>query len=120
MKTKAILVIDEPNECIDCPCYRQTKEEGELFEDCKAMMMPLNWREVTEKPSWCPLKPLPEKRKLHQYVGDRCYHCRFFNGEKSSVGIACTNPMKEWRTRTAKYKQPSMKACKMFERKQEE
>ena len=56
---KAILVIEEPNECIDCPCYRQTKEDGGLFEDCKAMMMPLNWREVTEKPSWCPLKPLP-------------------------------------------------------------
>lgn len=58
---KAILVIDEPNECIDCPCYRQTKEDGELFEDCKAMMMPLNWREVTEKPIWCPLKPMPTK-----------------------------------------------------------
>ena len=60
---KTILVIEEPNECIDCPCYRQTKEDGKLFEDCKAMMMPLNWREVTEKPSWCPLKPLPEEKK---------------------------------------------------------
>lgn len=59
---KVVLVIEEPNECIDCPCYRQTKEDGKLFEDCKAMMMPLNWREVTEKPSWCPLKPLPMKK----------------------------------------------------------
>lgn len=61
---KVVLVIEEPNECIDCPCYRQTKEDGELFEDCKAMMMPLNWREVTEKPSWCPLKPLPESKEI--------------------------------------------------------
>lgn len=60
---KTILVFEEPNECIDCPCYRQTKEDGKLFEDCKAMMMPLNWREVTEKPSWCPLKPLPNAIK---------------------------------------------------------
>ena len=62
---RVVLVIEEPNECIDCPCYRQTKEDGELYEDCKAMMMPLNWREVTEKPSWCPLKPLPKKRPVH-------------------------------------------------------
>lgn len=64
---KVVLVIEEPNECIDCPCYRQTKEDGKLYEDCKAMMMPLNWREVTEKPSWCPLRPLNKIVK----AGDR-------------------------------------------------
>lgn len=61
---KVVLVIEEPNECIDCPCYRQTKEDGELFEDCKAMMKPLNWREVTEKPSWCPLKPISDPKSM--------------------------------------------------------
>lgn len=120
---KAILVIDEmPNQCLECPCYRQVRGNTLLLEYCNANEKRLTWQEVVEVPEWCPLKPMPEKRKreLHQYVGDRCYHCRFFNGEKSSVWIACTNPMKEWRTRTSKYKQPSMKACKMFERKQGE
>lgn len=112
---KAILVIDEmPIKCEGCPLHYRKRQDIYRCE-----MTHKNIR-LNNKPSWCPLKPMPEKRKLHQYVGDRCYHCRFFNGEKSTVGIACTNPMKEWRTRTAKYKQPSMKACKMFERKQGE
>ena len=116
---KAVLVIEMPHDCVYCPCWRGGNDEFP-FDDCTALQRPLTVEERDNKPDWCPLKPMPEKRELHQYVGDRCYHCRFFNGEKSTVGIACTNPMKEWRTRTAKYKQPSMKACKMFERKQGE
>ena len=120
---KAILVIDYmPSVCTECPFYEWVDDDNweseEIMCGIRCGLGTFNFKD--EKPSWCPLKPMSEKRELHQYVGDRCYHCRFFNGEKSSVGIACTNPIKEWRTRTAKYKQPSMKACKMFERKQEE
>lgn len=122
---KAILVIEEmPKSCYDCQ-YCRFDARRYNFRGC--VLADTDVQDGTidickEVHRCCPLKPLPEKRKreLHQYVGDRCYHCRFFNGEKSTVGIACTNPMKEWRTRTAKYKQPSIKACKMFERKQGE
>lgn len=60
---KAILVIDMPDECLDCPCYRQTYTYnwGLAGEDCKAMLRPLNYIEVTNRPKWCPLKPLPQK-----------------------------------------------------------
>ena len=71
---KTILVFEEPNECIDCPCYRQTKEDGKLFEDCKAMMMPLNWREVTEKPKWCPLVPMDAYDMLRDEIKKRMEH----------------------------------------------
>lgn len=119
---KAILVIDMPKSCYDCQ-YCRFDARRYNFRGCALTDTEVQDGTIDickEVHRCCPLKPMPEKRELHQYVGDRCYHCRFFNGEKSSVGIACTNPMKEWRTRTAKYKQPSMKACKMFERKQGE
>lgn len=46
-----------------------------------------------------------------------CRDCKYLNGEKSSVGIACTNPNKAFRSRTAKFKQKATAACKMFEQK---
>ena len=50
---KAILVIDIPNYCLDCPCYNKSKlycqVMNEMFTD-----------EISNKPSWCPLKPLPQ------------------------------------------------------------
>lgn len=55
--TKAILIIDMPIDCLYCPCYRQT----EYMEDCKAMVRPLTVGERDNKPSWCPLKPIPKK-----------------------------------------------------------
>jgi Holliday junction resolvase RusA-like endonuclease len=44
----------------------------------------------------------------------KCGQCRWLNGEKSSVGIACTHPEKVWRSRTSKYHYSHTKACKMF------
>ena len=52
---KAILVVDMPTDCNECPCYY---EEGYR---CQVHM------EIDEhldhgKPSWCPLKPMPQKK----------------------------------------------------------
>lgn len=59
---KAILVIDEmPNQCIECPCYRQVRDDSFLLEYCNANEKRLTWQEVAEVPEWCPLKPLPTK-----------------------------------------------------------
>ena len=60
---KAILVIDMPDACYECPCYRQTQEG---FEDCKATYIPLSPTEVNDIPEWCPLKPMPEKRTIDE------------------------------------------------------
>lgn len=55
---KAILVIDEmPSECgWECPCYRENNAcEGMCTETLKSTPF------TDERPSWCPLKPLPQE-----------------------------------------------------------
>ena len=60
--SKVVLVMDMPNTCIDCPCHfaddsgmvRCGKEDKELLtDDIEAF-----------KPNWCPLRDMPEKKKL--------------------------------------------------------
>lgn len=51
---KAILVIDMPKECCECPCFYdylhcQAKDDANVLGD--------------ERPYNCPLKPLPQKKK---------------------------------------------------------
>lgn len=51
---KAILVIDMPNECANCPCY------NDEYSTCSA-----DGRKVgafSPRIDWCPLKPIPMKR----------------------------------------------------------
>ena len=52
---KAILVIDIPKDCYDCPCY---------YEDlgkCEAINKTVK-ADYDVRPSWCPLRPLPERK----------------------------------------------------------
>ena len=56
---KAILVIDMPTRCEDCICYRQPKYE--YIGDCGVTLRPLTSAERVNRPSWCPLKHLPQK-----------------------------------------------------------
>ena len=60
---KAILVIDMPDNCCGCPCC-SNKEYSEclafMFKDKKHHFNTYEyWNNM--KPSWCPLRPLPEK-----------------------------------------------------------
>lgn len=56
--SKAILVIDMPTKCEDCPCYTD-EMISKNWDICRG----LNIRVDTEanKPNWCPLKPIPQK-----------------------------------------------------------
>ena len=51
---KAILVIDMPNRCEECPCFSITTYCGVRNE------VPTDF--IYSKPTWCPLKPMPSKR----------------------------------------------------------
>ena len=69
MSEKAILVIDMPDCCAECPlmmwdaestwfkmCMPTLKEENSVsdtYEECE---------DLSIRPSWCPLKPMPPKR----------------------------------------------------------
>ena len=67
--SKSVLVIDTPEDCESCVLH------GGIFHSfCK-----INCRyieDLSAKPDWCPLKPLPEKMKL---TGN-------YNGEYSKTG----------------------------------
>ena len=53
---KAILVIDAPNNCSECPCFH----EGECGNKYKGYVGDyLGWD--SGRPSWCPLKPMPTR-----------------------------------------------------------
>ena len=61
---KAILVMDMPEYCAECPCC------DECVEMCRSMARPIT--EVNgacEKPDWCPLVPMP-KRDMAGVGGD--------------------------------------------------
>ena len=50
---KSILIIDTPTTCTDCPCYDYIHGVCAItYKDCELRKQ--------AKPTWCPLKPLPE------------------------------------------------------------
>lgn len=52
-REKAILVIDMPESCDKCPLMFRHEEER--------CCIPEGRNSFCKKPSWCPLKPMPEK-----------------------------------------------------------
>lgn len=74
--SKSILVIDTPETCLDCKFCRELHEGIEAC--CELSDNPDNaelCREIEadycqEKPDWCPLRDLPEKRNEDDYLGD--------------------------------------------------
>lgn len=59
---KAILVIDMPKYCFECPVC----EVWEVIPSCEECCCAMEQKDITNrynKPDWCPLKPLPEKMK---------------------------------------------------------
>lgn len=80
VSNKSILVIDTPETCLDCMfCF----ELDEGINACCSVMSDENDKSLCrdiecdggycqDKPDWCPLKELPERRK---------YGEEFFNGD---------------------------------------
>lgn len=54
--SKAILVIDMPESCDKCPFLFRHEEERCCWVESR--------NSFTTKPSWCPLKPAPEKQDV--------------------------------------------------------
>ena len=62
---KAILVIDMPEECLLCPCYCHSEEFDNEF--CKVNLQAfMSAEERDNRPEWCPLKPMPQKKILDE------------------------------------------------------
>ena len=54
--SKSILLIKEPKTCFDCPCFYDN--EGMSFCQAEDKLVDVE----QGKPSWCPLRPLPEMK----------------------------------------------------------
>ena len=67
---KAVLVMDMPECCADCHCGYFERGTKELNLVCGATGEDAN---NVGKPDWCPLRELPEKKKLT--YNDLCTDC---------------------------------------------
>ena len=66
---KAVLVIDTPKDCYECPCY-SLNAQAKRFE-CDANLTikgKIGVVELDKKPRWCPLRPLPHKLQADWYA----------------------------------------------------
>ena len=61
---KAILVIDMPSSCTNCPCAGNNYD----YNECEPKGKRLALEDIYEKrPSWCPLKPMPSKKEPKRF-----------------------------------------------------
>lgn len=72
MKDKAVLVVDMPRCCAECPLFVHKDIEGDY--ECKIKDydgLPIYYKEGNvDRPSYCPLSYIPEKKILRQYVSN--------------------------------------------------
>jgi len=62
--SKSILVIDTPNNCSECPCTDY------MFCYTTQKELEIDWE--ANKPSWCPLEPMPDKKHMTVGKGKDC------------------------------------------------
>lgn len=81
--SKAVLILDSPTTCEECPIGNRSMEWGNLVA-CRKFEPYLKINLTPEvKPSWCPLKPMPEKKK-HSGI-DSMYHVGEKNGWNAAI-----------------------------------
>lgn len=89
--SKSVLVIDTPENCLDCRfCYEL--DEGveaccSISDDDKdaSLMKKIDceYGYCQGKPNWCPLKPLPEKSTTENDMTD--YQCGMVDGRNQCI-----------------------------------
>lgn len=61
--SKAVLVLDMPQTCKDCPLNYLTDCDDSVCVPTENLIYP-EWIEENRKPDWCPLYSLPEKKEV--------------------------------------------------------
>lgn len=75
--SKSVLVIDTPESC--CSCYLRGFTLN--LQYCRGKLKDI--KDVSTKPDWCPLKPLPEKRDTKMTGAD--WNCGYNDGWNACV-----------------------------------
>ena len=73
--SKSVLVIDTPEKCISCIYV------GIFHYFCRINCRDI--KDVSAKPDWCPLKPLPEKNTTENDMTD--YQCEMVDGRNQCI-----------------------------------
>lgn len=91
--SKSVLVIDTPENCLDCQfCYEL--DEGveaccSISDDDKdtSLMKKIDceYGYCQGKPDWCPLKPVPDRRKRTDYLDAIFNHPAFDYGWNACI-----------------------------------
>lgn len=77
MNNKSILVIDTPSSCKMCPLsyynemYNEYECQGTIGKNTYARTIEIYGGDV---PNWCPLSPIPERKKLRQYTDNTAFN----------------------------------------------
>lgn len=97
--SKAVFVMDMPESCLDCQFCIELDEGIEAA--CSLVVDPYDdcsFREIDEdycqeKPYWCPLKPMPDKRYVQNITldYDGCYARWYASGWNDCVDEICEN-----------------------------
>ena len=73
---KAILVMDMPSSCLECPIGKDMSIPIETCIKCPFGKCVID-EEVMKRPDWCPIKPIPEKKSegetLKIAIENDCY-----------------------------------------------
>ncbi len=76
---KAVLVMDMSETCKDCSCKYPSYKDDALY-DCAitGKTIPIDGGHYGEKPDWCPLRELPERkeRRVGEH-GERMFRAGF-------------------------------------------
>lgn len=83
---KAILVMDMPECCADCPCSFFERDNPILNLICGVTQEDAY---NVGKPDWCPLRELPEKKEIN--YNKNHYMSNFWIGAKRVGWNACLN-----------------------------
>ena len=75
--SKAVLVMDMPERCADCPLRSSEKTSSTDYYD--------------KKPDWCPLRELPEKANHPAY----CDNGRFDKGWNACLDMILENALSD-------------------------
>lgn len=73
--SKSVLVIDTPEKCVSCIYV------GIFHYFCRINCRDI--KDISTKPDWCPLKPLPEKSTTENDMTD--YQCGMVDGRNQCI-----------------------------------
>ena len=72
--------MDMPKTCKDCSCKYPSYKDYALY-DCAitGKTVPIDGGRYGEKPYWCPLRELPEKKELYLSINNQKGYCDGWN-----------------------------------------